>query len=178
MNCYDDMRRQKTFSTSPARTATSSGSRHSRTGDGSDPGQPPVRCGTDVDLLLAQGASRRRRRGTDRAQTWPQTPISLGGSSSGYGGASDQRALSRPIETAVCPVDPRCRSTVDQETVWRLCFGLDGGPLSETMGLHTPETASSCLRTESRSGQTLAGKRLPGHSTPSSSRTGTDTLGR
>ena len=178
MNDYDDTRWQNALSASPAGTATAGGSRNSRTGDGPDRGQPPLWCGTNVDSLLAQGASRRRRHGTQRSQAWPQMPISPGRPSSGHGCASDQRTLSRPIETAVCTVDPRCRSTVDRKTLWRLCFRLDGRTLSATMGVYAPETASPCLRTESREGETLVGQRLPSY--PASGSTGTcpDTLGR
>ena len=178
MNFYENTRWQKTSPTSAAGTAAPSRSCDSRRANVPDRGVSHLWCGTDIDLPLAQGAPKGWRCSPEGAQAWPQTSISSGRSSSRNHRPLDHRPVSQSTETSLCPVDPRRGTRVDRKTMRSFGFSLDGGSLSETLGLYATETASSRLRARPRSGPTLAGTRLSCDASAGPHRTCPDPLGR
>ena len=110
---------------------------------------------------LAQGASKRGRCGLEGTQTRPQASISSGRSSSRNRCSFDYRPMSRSTETSLCPVDARCRPSMDRKTLRYFGFGLDGRPVFATVGIYAAETIASRLRARPASRPALAGTRLP-----------------
>ena len=133
----------------PARVEAAGGAGDCPTGALAGGGLPDVRGRQDVCVwrwLKAYrcGGARRlhaRRRGRPKSS-----------SLKGHQAATTVRIITDrcpgSIEAALCPVDPRGGAGTHRETLGASTVGLDGGPVSEKLGLHAAEAVASGLRTE------------------------------
>lgn len=133
--------------------------------------------GALFDKQLAFPVSRGWSSGFETKEAGAQRGHSVEALAGSHNGSLDYRSMSGPIEAAVCLVDARGGSGVDQSAIWDTTFEMDGGAISEGMGAYAAEAGAQSVRAGSGIGKAVVGGGVSGDSASGEARGSDDLLG-
>ena len=127
---------------------------------------------------LASLLAREWYSGASFSTSWSAIANSIGSLASRHDSSFDYRALPRSTQTSICSLDTRSGEGSHSQPIWYSAFCLDGGEVSQTMGIYTAKTIAPRLRTKPKSCQTMAEERVSKYSESRQTRRSDDLLGR